>query len=349
MLVLCMHVSEAMVRYPLARGGATWLHALSSGLDFGRAGVALFFSVSGYVVPPSLRTPGLRGAARFVLQRAARLYPAFWLSIVPGAWSAFWLWGKPFTPRELWLNATMLPQTFGARPALWPYWTLRVEWIFYALCIILHLAGLLHSTRIRLSIMLACALLFVHGSMSEIAGTPGFFAGIARPHMVGFVSLFFYGAWVREAGLQHRASRLYAWGMCGLLPALGLALAHCPLMSCTELIKLCVAYPAGVALFVFGLWWLRPAASWLSWLGVRSYGLYLFHAVVLNVALWASEQPFGVWIRHCSLLVDVALVALISTAIAHLVHTYVERPCVALAKRWIPSASSSSLSHSMRP
>ena len=340
LLVLCMHTTEAFVRYPLARGAETWLYTLSSGLDFGRMGVVLFFVVSGYVVPRSLRRDGLRGAGRFLAQRVVRLYPAFWLSILPGAWSAFWLWGRPFSARELWLNATMLPQTFGARPALWPYWTLRVEWIFYALCILLHVCGLLQSARIRVAIVVLCGLLFVHGSMYEVMASRWFLQGLVRPHMLGFVSLFFYGAWAASGAKPSLAARIYVFSMCVTLPLIGLWMSIQTGADRIELLKLCVAYPTGVALFLGGMRWLGQRKTWLSWLGVRSYGLYLFHAVVLNVLLWCAEQPFGATLRTWPLALDVALVALVATALAHLTHKYVELPGVALGRRWLgpPSA-----------
>ena len=72
---------------------------------------------------------------------------------------------------------------------------------------------------------------------------------------------------------------------------------------------------------------------WLQYLGAISYSLYLLHTVVGSRAL-----AFGLArLEPDSLLVCAALVALaaaISVAAAHLMHRFIERPCVRFARRF---------------
>ena len=56
-------------------------------IDPGRAGVVLFFAISGFVIPSSLRGKLTDGTRNFVIRRFFRLYPAYWLSI-PIGWLA---------------------------------------------------------------------------------------------------------------------------------------------------------------------------------------------------------------------------------------------------------------------
>ena len=72
---LLSHVWRAMPN------GTHWLKAI--GLDYfdwGRFGVVLFFLISGYVIPLSFSEP--TPVRKFIVSRAFRLYPAFWLSVL---------------------------------------------------------------------------------------------------------------------------------------------------------------------------------------------------------------------------------------------------------------------------
>jgi len=48
---------------------------------WGGLGVLLFFAISGYVIPNSLRGTRVRGLKRFVIHRFFRLWPTFWLCL----------------------------------------------------------------------------------------------------------------------------------------------------------------------------------------------------------------------------------------------------------------------------
>jgi peptidoglycan/LPS O-acetylase OafA/YrhL len=130
-LVLWTHTAEVFVAFADNGAPGAWLNQVAHELDFGRMGVTAFFAISGFVIPMSLRG-NRRGVALrvFMVGRVFRLYPAFWVSILPGALTCYWIWGKSFTFRDVMLNFTMIPTVLGARPAEGLYWTLQTELSF---------------------------------------------------------------------------------------------------------------------------------------------------------------------------------------------------------------------------
>jgi peptidoglycan/LPS O-acetylase OafA/YrhL len=144
--------------------------ALVHSVSLGRFGVALFFLISGFVVPFSIG--GERPLAHFAISRMFRLYPAFWLALAVLATVA-WFAGEPPGMKTVLANMTMAPVLFS-QPWLSPiHWTLFIELLFYVL-----VAGLFAVGRLRnvgalsaLGVALIAAtvlpvLLRVHGVMN---------------------------------------------------------------------------------------------------------------------------------------------------------------------------------------
>ncbi len=57
LLVIWLHATEVFVQLPTSSAGVL-LHELSAAIDTGRIGVVLFFAISGFVIPSSLRAVG---------------------------------------------------------------------------------------------------------------------------------------------------------------------------------------------------------------------------------------------------------------------------------------------------
>jgi peptidoglycan/LPS O-acetylase OafA/YrhL len=95
---------------------------------YGLLGVELFFVISGFVILMTLEP--VHSLAEFAVGRAARLYPAYWLSV---AVAGLFLWATHQAgAKSILINATML-QAFLQRPSIIdPYWTLAYELWFYA-------------------------------------------------------------------------------------------------------------------------------------------------------------------------------------------------------------------------
>ena len=111
-------------------------------LNLGPFGVALFFLISGFVIPISLERQTPVG---FLIARFFRIFPTYWLALaielVAIALSATY-WHKPFTysaPLVLW-NALLATDLANVPSIDYVNWTLMVEIKFYVLMALLIVA-----------------------------------------------------------------------------------------------------------------------------------------------------------------------------------------------------------------
>jgi peptidoglycan/LPS O-acetylase OafA/YrhL len=109
-LVIWLHATDAFKQLPTPPVGDL-LYAFSAALDTGRVGVILFFAISGFVIPSSLRAIGNQTKADalrvFLIRRVFRLYPAYWLSVVGAALLGL-LFMTPFSLQTVLLNLLLL-------------------------------------------------------------------------------------------------------------------------------------------------------------------------------------------------------------------------------------------------
>ena len=76
---MLQHVAERII-FADPASGSILRPAFLDLFNAGRFGVALFFLISGFVIPFSFKEP--RPLLRFALSRFFRLYPAYWLSLM---------------------------------------------------------------------------------------------------------------------------------------------------------------------------------------------------------------------------------------------------------------------------
>lgn len=110
---------------------------------YGFLGVQIFFMISGYVVMMSAHGKTLK---QFILSRAIRLYPAFWL-----ACTCIYIYSKFFyfplgeiSIQRFCINMTMLHDFMGVRTIDEVYWTLTYEISFYFLVSLFISYNLMH-------------------------------------------------------------------------------------------------------------------------------------------------------------------------------------------------------------
>ncbi|GAP72454.1 hypothetical protein SAMD00024442_32_24 [Candidatus Symbiothrix dinenymphae] len=110
-------------------------------LNFGKLGVVIFFMISGYVIPFSLKNRNLKG---FAISRFFRLYPAYWFSIV-----LFVIVGGAISSAFVLIaNITMFHKFVGVPDLVGVYWTLQIELSFYILCCLLFYKKLLFNEKV---------------------------------------------------------------------------------------------------------------------------------------------------------------------------------------------------------
>jgi peptidoglycan/LPS O-acetylase OafA/YrhL len=289
------------------------VHPLSFGFPAGNYGVHLFFLISGFVIFMTLERT--RTAMDFVVSRASRLFPAYWVAILITACVVYAI-GFPaqkLPADHLLLNFTMIQQILGAEHLDGSYWTLEVELFFYAQMLVWFLLGQLQRIHWIIALWLVLAVVY---SMVEHAH--GHFSYTAREllilrHIPFFaLGILFYRLWTRA---DER------WLNLGFIGAalLAIGIADPPVFLLVAVVC-CTIF----ALFVArALRWLASAP--FAFLGAISYSLYLLHqAIGFALIHWLEGEGLPS-------LLAIGTTLLVVLALASSLTFLVERP----AMRWL--------------
>ncbi|EIK46724.1 Lct55 [Cellvibrio sp. BR] len=126
--------------------------------QFGYLGVPLFFMISGFVIAASAER---RSPLIFMISRAARLYPAFWIGVLFTTTIMFALGASTPSTTDILLNLTMLNDYVGVNNIDGVYWTLQVELKFYGCIFLLMIFRLFTRYSLWLPIWLAITLSYL--------------------------------------------------------------------------------------------------------------------------------------------------------------------------------------------
>lgn len=295
-------------------------------LDIGKLGVIWFFLLSGVVIPFSLQ-PGPGGARRFIVSRVLRLYPAYWLSLALYI-GMLALTGETLpTWQRVVANVTMLQAAMGVEDVMGLYWTLFIEWLFYALCLGLMLIGCLRSTGFRAACALALLAAAVGMGMMRML--------LERKLPVALplgLSLMLFGSIWRDC-LLGQADYQVRRCVKGLLLAYAVALP--PTFYAAYgfdagngeyWFRYCFTYLLAISSFMLLTQRIRLHQPLLLWLGTISYSLYLLHPSMELLCRYLLGVPGR------SLSVTLLATAL-SLLAAHVSYRLVELPFIQLSKR----------------
>ena len=307
LMVVYFHAVGACVeRVPFSREYAVW-HLL----DWGKVGVAAFFGISGFVIPYTFRKHA-RPVRAFMISRIARLYPAYWCSILV-ALAAWYLAKSPMKPiGTILANLTMIQQAMGKPDLIGVYWTLFVELLFYAVCLAAFVAGWLRSS------------FFLFAAAMSFLGLAAGAAAIQSAAPVPLVSL----SLMMLACLWRRVivdgDRLAAW-----LTPVGVAvwLVMWPILAHwifpeADWLRQASSWIAGIAIFAIATVLRIRVPAVLIWLGALSYAIYLYHQIVS--AAVTRFLPSLVNAPHAAFLVT----ALGTVAVAAMSYKFIEEPCI---------------------
>lgn len=263
--------------------------------DYGSAGVAVFFVLSGFVISHGLtdRSMDARGFGRFVTRRSIRLDPPYWASMALtmsiGALYAA-LSGVPFVPpgAGVILGHVVYLQELLRLPQIeLVYWTLTYEVQFY---LVLAAGWWAITVLIRRGMRAEWARLLVLEPLGALAFLS---AASGREWAIHglFVNLwhgFFLGVLAYEAGVRGRAApALIALCAVTLLGAVGKDAVFGTPCALTALLLASLARTGHLDRGLGGRGW--------QFLGRISYSLYLVHVpiIMLGFAIWGRLAGRG--------------------------------------------------------
>jgi peptidoglycan/LPS O-acetylase OafA/YrhL len=298
----------------------------------GAFGVALFFLISGFVIPFSLERNTIGG---FFTRRFFRLYPTLWAAIgVTLAVLAVqaWFLGDAFPyGRQVIGSSGGLFGAYVGKPWVDPvYWTLAIEEIFYVLAALCAWRGVLHrrTTVVLLGVGLTAACIALTPDVPTTSVPPLWYLGTHLARNCTFVVFILIGLVFHEHYRgSWRTGPAVAVGA-GLVGLYAVCLHTGPFPGDQEAAFL-VSMLCGLGVFttLYAVRERLPYVRALDWLANVSYPLYLVHTVVGWILM---RQLYRV---VPSFLVVVPVTVAIMIAIAAVLHRYVEVPTNRLGRR----------------
>ena len=339
--------------WQFSNGPALVLPLPGFALDFtplfkcGYFGVDLFFVLSGFLLSMPFHRAALEHKPRpslkqFWIHRCRRVLPAYWLQLL--VLTAVLAWLGQFDRITLPILAAHVALVQNIVPWLVPllnpvYWSMPVEWDFYVVLPLLAL--LVARCRWPLALLLALAFVFAFRVLCYRSLTDPAIAAVIGygdvQQLPARLDQFFVGicaAWVTVSRLPSvRSAR--AWLFAGI--ALIVALAYVAAPRNDFLVNIDVPYlffhhsitAIAFGMLVFGAAGSSRAGTWLfanrpmTFLGLVSYSLYLWHYPLLQVAQFAGATN-GVHAPPWLIVLGIVVPAILF--VAWLSYRYVERP-----------------------
>ncbi|WP_429498577.1 acyltransferase family protein [Robbsia andropogonis] len=326
-------------------------------IDFARIGVVLFFLVSGFVIPYSLKRGHTIWA--FGIKRVFRLYPAYWVSLISAILMGIFFTNQNYPLQQIIANTTMLQNFLHSQNILGVYWTLKLELGFYILAALIFCIDHLDNTKF---IAFLSALLFVvfivyldywtgfshfgerifselHLLKDNASGGAGNAANHPIPGLLnmnwgnfcGYFSAMFLGTALRllAEGRANRFDRAIIIGIgflwAGLLSIIGLVA-----YSRTHdlgLFSMCGSWVVSLLLFIILTFYIKLKMRAFVWLGVVSYSVYLFHPLVID-GMFAT-QFISKLLLHSPIFGLLICIGITAVA-AQISFSLIEQPVIAL-------------------
>ncbi|UCV17256.1 acyltransferase family protein [Ferribacterium limneticum] len=312
---------------------------VAESVDLGRFGVILFFLISGFIIPNSLK-PGAGALKKFFISRFFRLYPAYWatLLLILISVASFESSQRQYSNFDIFANATMMPKLFGINEMSGVFWTLFIELVFYGCCVILFRLKLLDKAwavgLIAISMNLTTPVAIGLNKIFQLQ--------LPVQFILFHLSFLFAGNLLRLAFVQK--NKTAGWFACayillnfltvpissGIIFPVPAAIEKGFVMFTPEAVI--YAYILAVAIFIFSIAYKSLNSRIVSGLGEISYSLYLMHMLCFAfVAKFISpETVYGFFIY-------IAVSSILCYMVAKLSFNLIENTAVVFGRQLVKS------------
>jgi peptidoglycan/LPS O-acetylase OafA/YrhL len=290
-------------------------------------GVVLFFFVSGFIIPHSVRK-GFDPES-FVINRIFRIFPAYLVvlaALLVLGTLGIQPWGvqvQGLGSAALLANVLLVPEYVGAPQLLGVAWTLPLEFAWYGVCALVYVAG---GSRWAFATSLAFSLsvfFLAVGSLALGLRLPLGRLGLVNAALLGYICYLWF---TQQLGTRQLRAATLAFAV-SMAIAVWVSFGYFQHPT-TDAWNAILAWGAALALFMTAL--AIPSmqrsylltSDWLKYFGRISYSIYLSHPIFIDLLL-----PTG------SALALVAGSTALTLICSGLMFTYVEQPGVALGRR----------------
>ncbi|MBP0590988.1 acyltransferase [Paraburkholderia sp. LEh10] len=322
--------------------------------NFGREGVNLFFTLSGFLVGGLLlrqyAETGHVDARRFIVRRMFKIWPAYYVLILFHA-----IAGRHPLDTFLWQNLTHLQNYFGT--SISQTWSLAVEEHFYLILpavLLLFARWKLRAGSIIGVLGSICALVLVARCIVVAGGNldAAFFYTQYRIDSLLYGVILAAIYWMKPDVYQSIAKRTgLLLAVVGVLVAwLAFATKHVPLDESIGYTIQAIGFCAFIVLMLEHSAKVRNAFPYraMAWLGVYSYGIYLWHSLalapgdmVIRKATALGLPPVATWVVALSVQAAIAIIA------GYVMTRAVEYPFLRLRNALYPAKRNASVREEM--
>ncbi|HBG46916.1 MAG TPA: hypothetical protein DDW94_08000 [Deltaproteobacteria bacterium] len=310
----------------------------------GALGVAIFFLVSGYIIPYVAQHETFK---EFALKRFFRIYPPFLFSILFIA-AAFillaflkvktygFMSSEHFIPKNIILSASLTNYFFQIKNINSVAWTLAIEILFYV-WISLILGVLFKRPPFAILVTFTSSVLLLGSKVLF-----NFQGELVNCFM--FICFMFLGTliYLRQAGLISRLHLVFWTALFWILFLYHVDLHVVPPAPQYETPGYAASYGLAYLIFVLAVFFeprirLGPIFKFIS---DRSYSIYLFHGTIGVFLIGSLYAIIGI---HLTLILAFSAIFLC----CHLAYKFVEKPSQVLARKLLGRTDSNSLSRSV--
>lgn len=288
---------------------------VSEHLNLGVFGVAIFFLISGFVIPFSVEKTG---RLQFIVARGFRIYPTYIVSLAVAlsvVWASSRYWGKPFQwdLSTILQNMTLVHTLTGAPSVDLVNWTLAIEIKFYILVFLL--ASVIRNAIVWPLLAFSLAVFLINKVTSTALGTELVFVAFM---LVGVLFNYLMRGMIDTPKFYASAAALLAMFFLGWNGT--------PWPDSFMAIAPNYAYAVVIFGVAYSLREKFKASKALDFFADISYPLYITHSLVGYSAMRFMFEE-GMRFRYI-----VPITAAIVISVAYALHRLIEMPSVKVGR-----------------